>query len=187
VLGKIGSAHHTARGDYKLDKSSIRADTDLGISDESLSLNDKTRGSSNDDDLRFFGKAKDMSIHRLLMAGAAALALWPSPGRAGPCAGDIDRIWVEIGAKLQARLAAGRSAPQTTIALLHRQPTLNSIATAEGNLDQRWLPMETAVAALARARQADRASDSFACKQAIAEAQRAIILTNARSSEVMAP
>ena len=121
------------------------------------------------------------------MAGAAALALWPSPGRAGLCAGDIDRAWVEIGARLQARLAAGRSAPQTAIALLHRQPTLNSIATAEGNLDQRWLPMETAVAALARARQADRASDSFAFKQAVAEAQRAILLTNARSREVMAP
>jgi hypothetical protein len=128
-----------------------------------------------------------MSIHRLLTVGAAALAFWTSPSRAGPCVSDIDRMWVEIGTKLQARLGAGRSAPQTAIALLHRQPTLNSIATAEENLGQGWLAMETAVAALARARQADRANDGFACKQAIREAQHAIVPMGLRSSDVTAP
>jgi hypothetical protein len=96
-------------------------------------------------------------------------------------------MWVEIGTKLQARLGAGRSAPQTAIALLHRQPTLDSIAAAEANLGQRWLAMETAVAALARARQADHANDRFACKEAITEAQRAIVPMDLRSSDVMAP
>jgi hypothetical protein len=128
-----------------------------------------------------------MSIHRLLTVGAAALALWTSPSRASPCADDIDRMWVEIGTKLQARLGSGRSAPQTAIALLHRQPTPNSIASAEENLGQRWLPIETAVAALARARQADRGNDSFACEQAITEAQRAIVPMDVRLSDVIAP
>jgi hypothetical protein len=104
-----------------------------------------------------------------------------------PCAADIDRMWVEVGTKLQARLGAGRSAPQTIIALMRRQPTPNSVATAEQSLGQRWLPMETTVAALARARQADRANDSFACEQAITEAQRAIVPTDVRSSDIRVP
>ena len=134
-----------------------------------------------------FSKGKDMSIHRLLMLSAAALALWISPSLASPCAADIDRMWVEVGTKLQARLGAGRSASQTIIALMRRQPTPNSVATAEQNLGQRWLPIETTVAALARARQADRANDSFACEQAITEAQRAIVPTDVRSSDIRVP
>ena len=128
-----------------------------------------------------------MSIHPLLVVGAAALALWTSPSRAGSCAGDIDRMWVEVGTKLQARLGAGRSTPQTTIGLLHRQPSLKSIATAEEHLGQRWLAMESAVAALARARQADRTNDDVACKQAIMEAQRAIVPMGLWSSDLIAP
>jgi hypothetical protein len=107
--------------------------------------------------------------------GAAAVALSTLPSRATPCARDIDRAWVEVGAKIQARIGAGRIAPQSAIALLHRQPTPNSIAAAEENLGGRWLSMETAVTALARAREADRANDSGACEQAITEAQRAIV------------
>ena len=125
-----------------------------------------------------------MNIHRLLMPSAVALVLWTSPSFASPCAGDIDRMWVEVGTKLQARLGAGRSAPQTIIGLMHRQPTPNSVATAGDNLGQRWLSMETAVAALARARQANSADDSFACEQAITEAQRAIVPTDVRSSDM---
>jgi hypothetical protein len=47
--------------------------------------------------------------------------------------------------------------------------------------------MEPTVAALARARQADRANDSFACEQAITEAQRAIVPTDGRSSDIRVP
>jgi hypothetical protein len=90
------------------------------------------------------------------------------------CSQDIDRAWAQVNAKIHARSAFGRSVPQSTTALLHRQPTQSSVAAAEKTLDDVWLPMETAVAALSHAREADRANDRIACQDALAEAQRAI-------------
>ena len=79
-----------------------------------------------------------------------------------------------MNAKIHARSAFGRSVPQSTTALLHRQPTQSSVAAAEKTLVDVWLPMEMAVAALSHAREADRANDRIACQDALAEAQRAI-------------
>jgi hypothetical protein len=58
--------------------------------------------------------------------------------------------------------------------LMHRQPTRGSIAVAEETLVDVWLPMETAVSALARAREADRANDRSACEVALKDVQRLI-------------
>jgi Skp family chaperone for outer membrane proteins len=90
------------------------------------------------------------------------------------CSQDIDRAWAQVNAKIHARSAFGRSVPQSTTALLHRQPTQSSVAAAEIALVDVWLPMETAVAALSHAREADRANDRIACQDALAEAQREI-------------
>lgn len=81
-----------------------------------------------------------------------------------------------------ARIAAGRSLPQSTIGFLHHQPTPDSVATAEKTLDQGWVPMEAAVAALAMAREADRTGDGSTCQQTVAQAQRAIEATVSVSS-----
>jgi hypothetical protein len=113
-------------------------------------------------------------IHQMFVLAATALALSTLPGRAGPCAQDIDRAWAQVDAKIHARIAAGRSLPQSTIGLLHHQPTPDSVATAEKTLDQGWVPMEAAAAALARAREADRTDDGSTCEQILAQAQRAI-------------
>ena len=75
-------------------------------------------------------------IHQMFVLAATALALSTLPGRAGPCAQDIDRAWAKVDAKIHARIAAGRSAPQNVIGLLHHQPTLSSIAAAEKTLGQ---------------------------------------------------
>jgi hypothetical protein len=83
--------------------------------------------------------------------------------------------WMQVGAKIQARLGAGRSTAQDEIGLLHRQPTPRSIAAAEEKVGEMWVPLEMAVAALARAREADRANDAAACEQAVVEAQRAFL------------
>ena len=96
-----------------------------------------------------------------------------SPDRES-CSQDIDRAWAQINTKIHARSAFGRSVPQSTTALLHRQPTQSSVAAAEKTLVDVWLPMEMAVAALSHAREADRANDRIACQDALAEAQRAI-------------
>jgi hypothetical protein len=117
-----------------------------------------------------------MNFHQLLVLGAAGIALSTLPSHASPCVHDIDRAWVDVGAKIQARIGAGRSAPQGTIGLLlHHQPTPSSIAAAEEQIRERWVSMEVAVTALARAREADRVNDGSACEQAITEAQRAIV------------
>jgi hypothetical protein len=115
-----------------------------------------------------------MRYPEVLVLSAVLAALSTQPGRANSCSQDIDRGWAQVNAKIQARSAAGRSVPQSTIGLLHRQPTQSSVAAAEKTLVDVWLPMETAVAALSRARQADHANDRFACEEALAEAHRVI-------------
>jgi hypothetical protein len=105
-----------------------------------------------------------MRYPELLLLTAVAVTLPWQPSRANPCSQDIDRAWTQINAKIQARSAAGRSVSQSTIALLHRQPTQSSVAAAKETLLDVWLPLETAVAALSRAREADRADDRIACK-----------------------
>jgi hypothetical protein len=115
-----------------------------------------------------------MRFHELLALSAVAVALSTQPSRANTCSQDIDRAWAEVNTKIQARSGAGRSVPQGTTASLHRQPTQNSVAAAQERLVDVWRPMETAVAALSRAREADRANDRAACDEALAEVRRRI-------------
>jgi hypothetical protein len=67
----------------------------------------------------------------------------------------------------------GRLPVKVPGALLHRQPTPGSIARAEEILGEGSGGVQ-AVAALARAREADRAGDRKFCEQALAEARQAI-------------
>jgi hypothetical protein len=113
-----------------------------------------------------------MRYREVLVLSAVLAAFSTQPGRANSCSENIDRAWAQVNAKIQARSAAGRSVPQSTIGLLHRQPTQRSVAAAEKTLVDVWLPMETAVAALSRARKADHANDRIACEEALAEAHR---------------
>jgi hypothetical protein len=115
-----------------------------------------------------------MRYRELLVLIAVAVVLSSQPGRATSCSQNIDRAWAQVNATIQARSAAGRSVPQSTIALLYRQPTQSSVAAAEKALVDVWLPVETAVAALSRAREADRVNDRIACEMALAEVQRVI-------------
>jgi hypothetical protein len=109
----------------------------------------------------------------ILVLCVAATTLSTSPSKAGPCTREIDREWIEVGAKIQARIGAGRSYIQGTVGLLHHQPTPSSIAAAEEKVGDMWVPLETAVTALARAREADRVNNEGACKEALIAAQRA--------------
>lgn len=117
---------------------------------------------------------RSMKVRKLLILSTIAVAFSAQPGRANSCSQDIDRVWVQINAKIQARVSAGRSLPQRKMALLHYQPTQSSMAAAEEMLVDVWLPIETAVAALARAREADRGNDKVGCERALAEVQHLI-------------
>jgi hypothetical protein len=116
-----------------------------------------------------------MTIQRLMALSAAALAVSMSAGYAGPCSREIDRVQARVDAKLEAIARAGPAAPESSGALLHRQPTPGSIAAAESRLGEMSSAAVAAVkAAMTRAREADRAGDQSACEQALADVQRAI-------------
>ncbi len=116
-----------------------------------------------------------MTIQRLLVLSAAALAVSMSAGYAGPCSQEIDRVQAQVDAKVEAAARAGPTAPESPGALLHHQPTPGSIEAAEGRLGEMSSATVAAVAAdMARAREADRAGDQSACEQALAEVRRAI-------------
>jgi hypothetical protein len=68
-----------------------------------------------------------MTMPRLVMLSAVAMALSLSSSFARPCPRQID-AW------LAARAAAGVSAPQSVAAMMHHQPTVGSVAAAEARL-----------------------------------------------------
>jgi hypothetical protein len=116
-----------------------------------------------------------MNLLRVLAVNAVALLLSISNGYAGPCSSGIAQTQQNIDAKLQAREAKGASAGESTSATLHRQPTPQSIATAEealGGLSAE--KVQLVEKAMARARAADESGDEKACSEALAEVQRAI-------------
>ena len=116
-----------------------------------------------------------MTLRRLVVLTAAALAVSTIAVYAGPCTRDIDRMQARLDAKLEAKAATGATAPESTAATMHRQPTPGSIAAAEGKLGEVSPQKAAAVgAAMARARAADNAGDKGACEQALAEVQTAI-------------
>jgi negative regulator of sigma E activity len=110
---------------------------------------------------------------RYALIGAAALAALAQPAAAGPCTGDINAMQTEIDAKLNAAAARGKAAPQSTAAQLHRQPTPNSIASAEAQVGD--IPEKDVVALrqfLDQARRADDSGDLGACRKALADARK---------------
>ena len=116
-----------------------------------------------------------MSIQRLPVACAVALAASMSAAYAGPCAHEIDRMQAAIDARLEAKAAAGPAGRESTAATMNRQPTPGSIAAAEARLGEvSPQTIEAVGAAMARARAADGAGDKGACEQALADAQRAL-------------
>jgi hypothetical protein len=114
-----------------------------------------------------------MTVSRLLMLTAAALAASISAGHAGPCSQAIDRMQARVDAMIAATAAAGPTGRESDAALMNRQPTPGSIAAAEERLGE-GARAQRALAAMAQARAADQAGDNGACERALADAQRAI-------------
>jgi hypothetical protein len=116
-----------------------------------------------------------MLILRLLVPTVMTLALSTTASSAGPCSQQIAQVQALIDAKLAANAAAGPPAPESAAALRNRQPTPQSIASAESKLGEISQQTMTAIgAAMTRAREADRVEDKAACERALEEAQHAI-------------
>jgi len=88
------------------------------------------------------------------------------------CAQEIEAVQAKVNSALDAIAATGAAAPESRAALLHHQPTPATIARAEQELGENR--GEQALAALARAREADRTGDAALCHSALVQAQRAI-------------
>jgi hypothetical protein len=110
---------------------------------------------------------------RALFLGATFLAASSTSSHAGPCTAQIAQVQVQVNDKADTLAGAGRTAPESTSALRHQQPTPNSVASAEESLGE-GTSVEKALAALERAREADRAGNAAICKQDLAEARRVI-------------
>jgi hypothetical protein len=76
-----------------------------------------------------------MRIRQSLIAGTA-LIFSVSVTYAGPCSEDIVRFRAEIDANQHANAATGSTAPESTAATTHRQPTPQSIGAAESQLGE---------------------------------------------------
>jgi GTP cyclohydrolase FolE2 len=115
-----------------------------------------------------------MHIQQSLILCAAALVVSMSTTYAGPCSQEIARFRAEIDAKQHSNAAAGSSAPQSTAATTHRQPTPESIGAAESQLGEvSKEKFQAVMAAVEHASEADRADDLTACRKALADARRA--------------
>jgi hypothetical protein len=114
-----------------------------------------------------------MSIRHAGVLAASTLALSIVTSHAGPCSLEIDRMQSRVDAMIAATAAAGPSAQESTAATMHRQPTPNSIASAEEGLGE-GARAQRALAAMTQAREADRADDKTGCQRALADVQRAI-------------
>jgi hypothetical protein len=113
-----------------------------------------------------------MNIQRSTLACVAALAASMSAAYAGPCSPEVTQIQNLIDGKIHAKVGAA-TAPESTAAKTHHQPTPSSIAAAEAEHGQLSLEEFTAVnAAMAQALKADGAGDRSACEQALADAKR---------------
>ena len=113
-----------------------------------------------------------MSIWRIVILSAGAVAASTIANEAGPCSPEIYSMEARIEARLNANAAAGSTAQESSEALLHRQPTPRSIAAAESRLDTVSPQKLGAIAqGMARAREADSAGDLYACRRALSDVE----------------
>ena len=89
-----------------------------------------------------------------VIALALSAAAYAGPGEAGPCTAEIGRIQAELDANIDAEAGQGRDARESTSALLHHQPSPESVLKAEESLGE-GRASQAAMAALAHARVAD--------------------------------
>ncbi len=116
-----------------------------------------------------------MIVRRATAVAGTALVLGAAPAGAGPCTDRIYQTDLRVSKLLDSAAAEGRTAPQSTFATMHRQPTPGSIASAEqqaGDLSSAHL--EAITRAMDEARNADDQGDRADCEKALSEVDRAL-------------
>jgi len=99
----------------------------------------------------------------------AALGLYPTFAKAGPCSTDIAQFEAAIR-ESAGNPVAGLTAPQSVAAQNDRQPTVASIKKAERDLRARF------AATMAQAKRLDARKDRTGCERALSTAKRMYVL-----------
>ncbi len=108
-------------------------------------------------------------IFRVPTLAVLTAAMLPvTSAAAGPCAPMIARAQAQVDARIDAQAGSGATAPESTGAMLHHQPTPDSIAKAEQKIGD-GSRAEAALALLAQARKADAAGDTAGCERTLEE------------------
>jgi hypothetical protein len=103
---------------------------------------------------------------------AAASALSAGGANAGSCKDDIYKAEVEIGKRLDAIAARGKTGAQSTFATTHHQPTPSTVAGAEEKVgDLSPAEVDAVHQWMAEAHKADAAGDSAGCEKALTQAR----------------
>jgi hypothetical protein len=108
----------------------------------------------------------------LLTIGTATFQAEPAAARSS-CSAEMRRTRIAVNKALAQHAAAAPYAPESKFAKLGHQPTASTVARAESKFDD-WPNGSEAVAALQRARQANRQGDSEGCLDALREARIAL-------------
>jgi hypothetical protein len=114
-----------------------------------------------------------MTIWLVLMLGAAASALSAPAAHAGACGEAIAQTQSALDARIAAVIDTARFARDARRAFGLPVPPPGPVAAAE-NARRDATSISEAVAALARAREADRAGDEAACARALADVLQAV-------------
>ena len=116
-----------------------------------------------------------MDFCRSIQLSAVALFLTVEPSLAGPCAKQIAEAQAAFDAKLGAAAASGPTAPESSLATLHHQPTPSAVARAEAQLgDISRENADIVSRALERAQDADLIGDVQGCQEQLADAKEAL-------------
>jgi hypothetical protein len=116
-----------------------------------------------------------MPYRRILVVCTSIIS--SSAGLAGPCSLEVEHVQAKIDAYLEANADVGPRARESPIALLHHQPSADSIAAVEERLGELDTPIFEAFAySMAIARASDLIGNKSACEPALEGAERAILL-----------
>ena len=116
-----------------------------------------------------------MIVQRATAMAGIALILDAAPVHAGPCTDRIYQTNLEVAKLLDAAAAQGRTAPQSTFATMHRQPTPGSVASAEQQAgDLSSADVQAITEAMDVARRADDEGDRAGCEKALSEVDRVL-------------
>ena len=116
-----------------------------------------------------------MAMRVTLAFSAVVFVVGPIAAHAGPCEQQLHETEIAREERLDALAAQGNTAPESTFAKMHRQPTSTTLAQAEERAGEVSGANLTAVEKfLQEARKADAANDLPACEKALAEARKII-------------